>query len=225
MSTWAIIVAAGDGTRLAAGIPKALVPLAGRPLISYSFDAIERCSQISGCVVACGQSWIDEADKMVKQRFDSNGRVTVGGSSRQESVRKALDRVPARTAIVVVHDAARPLAEPELFTRAVFGLERGAGAVCAIPLSDTVKRANGDAIVETVDRSKLWRAQTPQAFRIEVLLQAHADASRAGFVGTDDSALLERMGATVVVVPGDERNIKVTTPADLVLAEAMLESK
>ena len=223
MSAWAIVVAAGDGSRLAAGIPKALVLLGGRPILSYSLDAIARCDDIEGCVVACGASWCDEAEKMVKERLGSRGRVTQGGKSRQESVRNALDHVPGAPSVVVVHDAARPLVDAKLFSRALFGVERGAGAICAVPVSDTMKRASGDVVTETVDRSRLWRAQTPQAFRIADLVSAHADAARAGFSGTDDASLLERMGASVVIVPGDERNIKVTTPGDLALAEALLE--
>lgn len=225
MTVWAIVVAAGDGTRLAADLPKALVPLAGKPLLAWSLGSLARCDAVAGVVVACGESWKAEAEALLKEWFPRKGRVAEGGVSRQDSVRRALDRVPADTTKVLVHDAARPLADASLFARALFGLERGAGAVCAIPITDTVKRTNGDVIAATVERSGLWRAQTPQAFRIEALLHAHAEAARTGITGTDDAALLERAGEVVIVVPGDERNIKITAPGDLALAEALLETR
>jgi 2-C-methyl-D-erythritol 4-phosphate cytidylyltransferase len=191
-------------------------------MLVWSLDAIAKASSLSGVVVACGESWVGEAESLVRNRFSTRGRVVVGGATRQESVRRALDRVAGDADRVVVHDAARPLAGPELFERALAGLERAAGAICAVPVTDTLKATTGDVVGETVDRSGLWRAQTPQAFRTEALLRAHAAAETAGISATDDAELLERIGETVLIVPGDEQNIKITTPGDLALAEALL---
>ncbi|MGH2829141.1 MAG: 2-C-methyl-D-erythritol 4-phosphate cytidylyltransferase [Actinomycetota bacterium] len=232
MTAWAIVVAAGSGTRLGGRGPKALTPLGGEPMLAWSLDAIVKAGSIRGVVVACGPGWAAEAEDLVRRRFQARGRVVGGGATRQESVRLALDRIAGDADRVVVHDAARPLAAPELFERALAALEGAAGAVCAIPVADTIKKTSGkktsgkktsgDVVAATIDRTGLWRAQTPQAFRTEALLRAHAEAAVAGFVATDDAMLLERAGETVVVVRGDERNIKVTTQADLALAEAML---
>lgn len=218
-SAWAIVVAAGEGTRLKAGMPKALVPLAGRPLLAWSLDAIAKTS-IEGVVVAAGASWVGEAQTMAADRFGRKGRACVGGATRRESVRLALARVAADASAIVVHDAARPLAGPELFERALEGLSRAPGAVCAVPLADTLKRAAGDVVAETLDRNGLWRVQTPQAFRTDALVEAHAQPG-GDAAATDDAALLEAAGLSVVVVPGDERNFKVTTPGDLAVAEAI----
>lgn len=224
MTAWAVLVAAGDGTRLAADVPKALVPLKGMTLVERCLAAIEASGAFSGIVLACGKAWLDEAESLVKQRFGSRGRAIAGGASRQESVRNALDRLGREAGAIVVHDAARPLAMPELFTRALNGLERAAGAVCAVRVTDTIKRTTGDVISGTLERGSLWRVQTPQAFRLDALLDAHAEATKDGFVGTDDATLLERHGQTVIVVPGDDRNLKITTPGDLAVAEALLET-
>lgn len=149
-------------------------------------------------------------------------RVTVGGVTRGESVRGGLALVPSDASTVVVHDAARPLAGPELFDRALSALESADAAVCAVPVADTLKRAEDGRVTATVPREGLWRAQTPQAFRAGALRAAHANAIRDGVEATDDAALVEREGGSVVLVAGDERNAKVTTAADLVVAEALL---
>lgn len=222
MTAWAIVVAAGEGTRLAAGIPKALVPLAGKPMLAYSLEAALAARSVAGVVVACGDAWLEQGKELVRSVAGKRGRVCGGGPSRHASVRGALDRVGGDTDRVVIHDAARPLVTPTLFERALGGLERAPGAVCAIPVSDTIKRADGDVVAGTVDRSVLWRAQTPQAFRLGDLLEA---AAAGGEGATDEAMLLERAGRTVVLVPGDERNIKITTPADLELAAALLAAR
>jgi len=222
VTAWAIVVAAGEGTRLAAGVPKALVPLGGRPMLAWSLEAALGARSVAGVVVACGDSWLEQGEELVRSIAGKRGRVCGGGPSRHASVRGAIGRVGGDTDRVVIHDAARPLATPTLFERALDGLERAPGAVCAVPVVDTLKRADGDVVAATVDRSVLWRAQTPQAFRLGDLL----DAAAGGGEGiTDEAMLLERAGRTVVLVPGDERNIKITTPADLELAEAILRAR
>lgn len=145
--------------------------------------------------------------------------VVGGAETRPGSVRRGLAAVPADADVIAVHDAARPLATAELFSSAVHAVRSGAdGAVCAVPISDTVKRVEEGTVTETLDRSGLWAVQTPQAFGAAVLRAAHEDGPEA----TDDAALVERMGGRVVVVPGDVRNIKLTRPADLPVAEALL---
>jgi len=223
VTTWAIVVAAGEGTRIAAGAPKALLPLAGRPMLAWSLDAVLASESIDGVVVVCGESWRDEGERLVRSIAGPRVPVCAGGRSRHASVRNGLEQIGADADRVVVHDAARPLAGPELFERALAALDRASAGICAIPVTDTIKRASGDAVIETVDRSALWRAQTPQAFRLADLLEAAAAGD--GDAMTDEAALLERAGMTVIVVPGDERNIKITTPADLSIAEDLLRGR
>lgn len=222
MTDWAIVVAAGDGNRLGADGPKALVPLAGRTLLERSLDAVGALPTLDGLVVACGPSWIEQAAQIVRVAASERGRVCAGGSTRHRSVRAALAHVPGDAARIVIHDAARPLAGAHLFERCLAALEDADGAVCAVPAADTLKRCDaGGAIIQTIDRRDVWRSQTPQAFRGPVL-RAAAEGSADGDDVTDESVLLERAGRRVVVVVGDERNIKITTPEDLIVAEALL---
>jgi 2-C-methyl-D-erythritol 4-phosphate cytidylyltransferase len=210
----ALLVAAGSGERLGAGHPKAFVAVAGRPLYAWSLDAL-RAAGIDEVVVAVppgteapeGAAWVD------------------GGATRSESVRNAL-RAATRDEHVVVHDAARPLAPPELFRACLAALAGADGAVAAAPVPDTVKEAGSDLRVErTLDRSRLWAIQTPQAFRRTVLERALDVPDQVLAAATDDAWLVERAGGTVRIVPSHTPNFKVTTPHDLALAEAALRER
>ena len=207
MDTWGIVVAGGTGSRF--GVPKQFEIVAGARLVDRAVDAVTAVCDEVVVVLPAGIAW--------------DGRpvaATVpGGSSRSASVRAGLDAVASSAAVVVVHDAARPLALPALF-EAVIGAVR-AGADAAVPglaIPDTVKRVDDDHVVETIARDGLRAVQTPQAFRTDVLRAAHTTGGEA----TDDAALVEAAGGRVVIVPGDPRNLKVTTPADLALAAALL---
>lgn len=153
-------------------------------------------------------------------RFDAD--LVIGGESRQRSVARGLERVDA--ARVVVHDAARPFVTAEEVRRAAAALDDADGAVTAVPVEETLKVVEGARIVATMDRTSLWRAQTPQAFRVAVLRAAHQRAAEEGYEGTDDAQLLERYGAKVVVVRGSRRNLKLTFAEDFALAEAMMRT-
>jgi 2-C-methyl-D-erythritol 4-phosphate cytidylyltransferase len=147
----------------------------------------------------------------------------VGGETRQESVANALRLVTSRR--VVVHDAARPLADQSLLERVLAALDGVDGVIPAIPMDETIKRVSEGRSLETVDRSSLWRAQTPSAFRTEALRKAHERAAAEGFVGTDEGQLLERYGGSVAIVQGSRMNIKVTYPEDLGLVQALLKEQ
>jgi 2-C-methyl-D-erythritol 4-phosphate cytidylyltransferase len=222
MSDWAIVVAAGQGTRFGDdGMPKAFRSLGGLPMYVRSLRALEAVPSIAGIVLVVPVNWQEYA---MEHSFGEATRATIeitpGGETRQASVRAGLDVVPADAERIVVHDAARPLVTPELIEACLAGLRDAAGAISAVPLADTLKRTKGTVIEATVAREELWRAQTPQAFTAPALREAHARA--AGVDATDDAALVEQAGGRVVVVQGDERNIKITTPAELELAEALL---
>jgi 2-C-methyl-D-erythritol 4-phosphate cytidylyltransferase len=221
MSVWAILAAAGRGDRLGLDRPKAFAPLNDRPLIAESLERLDASEWIEGIVVAAPPEWEEPCILVAEEVAAGKVAATVtGGESRSESVRNALAEVPDEAAIVLVHDAARPLVTEEVIERVVTALDDGwDGAVPALPVADTVKRVEGDAVVETLDRSQLVTAQTPQAFVASALREAlDVDVSAAG----DCASLVESRRGRIRIVVGDRRLLKVTEPADLELLESWL---
>lgn len=218
MRAWAIVAAAGRGERLGGTEPKAFRLLAGVPMIAMVVAALGKAPGIEGIVLVVPAGFEARAAELASPVAL---RVVAGGDSRTESVRRGLAAVPSDAEAVLVHDAARPLVTAELAERVLVCLASAPAAICAVMLSDTVKRVEGESVTGTLDREGLWRAQTPQAFRAGLLRQAHERAAAEGFEGTDDAALVERIGARVAVVSGDERNLKITTVGDLEIAEAL----
>jgi 2-C-methyl-D-erythritol 4-phosphate cytidylyltransferase len=219
MRASAIIVAAGSGVRLGMDIPKAFVPLAGRPLLHYSLRAVAVVEEIDEVVVTV------PAGMEAAARAEAAGaglmiplKVAAGGAERQDSVRIGLALTSAEAGVVVVHDAARPFAPPALFAACVEAASRYGGAIAAIAVADTLKRAENHTITATIPRAGLWQAQTPQAFRRAVLLTAHERAARERWAATDDAELVERCGGRVEIVESSPANLKITTPADLEIA-------
>ena len=217
-----LIAAAGSGRRMGADRNKLLLPLAGRPLIAWTLEAALRAERISW-IGLVGQ----EADRPAILSLVENAQKTVvwiqGGDTRQESVLRGLDALPPQANHVLIHDGARCLAEPDLFDRCAAALEQGAALIAATPVTDTIKRVDADGlIVETPLRSELWAAQTPQGFVVDQLRQGHAEALKQGWSVTDDASLYERLGWPVRVLDAGPSNIKVTTPFDLTVAEAVL---
>jgi 2-C-methyl-D-erythritol 4-phosphate cytidylyltransferase len=209
---WAIVVAAGSSTRF--GRPKQFADLAGRPVLHWSVEAAR--AACGGIVVV-----LPAADAAVE--VPGADAVQVGGLTRSDSVRAGLAAVPAATEIIVVHDAARPLAPPALWSAVVAEIKAGAdAAIPGVAVTDTIKRVSATGSIETLDRSQLVAVQTPQAFRASALRAAHAGAAHA----TDDAALIEAAGGRVVVVAGDPDNLKLTGPGDLeVLALLLTRSR
>lgn len=198
---WAIVVAAGTGCRF--GGPKQYELLGSRRVLDWSLAAVRRVA--SGVVLAVAPGREDVPEPGVDL-------VVAGGTTRSDSVRAALAAVPAEASVIIVHDAARPLATGGLFEAVVQAVAGGAdGAVPGLALTDTVKRVHGHRVISTLDRSELVTVQTPQAFEASALRRAHL----AGVEATDDAALVEASGGLVVVVPGERRNRKLTTPDDL----------
>lgn len=221
MKAAAVVVAAGMGVRMGAGVPKALMPLCGRPLVAWAVDALDACPGVEAIVVVAPPGHEEE------MRAAAGGSaklvaVVPGGSTRSRSVAIGLAALPA-CEVVAVHDAARPLATAEGIARVIAAVEGADGAIAAAPLADTVKREDAGAIAATVDRAGLWLAQTPQAFRHAVLAEAFAAADAAALdAATDCAWLVERAGGRVRLVDLGAPNLKVTTPADVALAEALL---
>jgi 2-C-methyl-D-erythritol 4-phosphate cytidylyltransferase len=219
MSVWAVIVAAGRGERLGLDRPKAFAKLNGRPLLAESLERLEWSEWVDSIVVAAPPDWEEPVILLAEEL--GCGKVVAavpGGETRAASVRAGLGEVPDDAAVVLVHDAARPVLPEEVIERLLTALNEGwDGVVPGLPISDTVKRVENDQIVETVDRAALVIAQTPQAFVWPVL----RDAARGG-EATDCATLVEARGGRVKVVPGDRRLIKVTERDDLELVAQWL---
>lgn len=217
----AVLLAAGMGRRIGATRPKAFLPIGERPMLSVAAAAAAASPRIGALVVAAPPGYEDEARSSVEGLMVPT-TVLTGGRTRQASVRAALSALAPDADIVVVHDAARPFAPPDLFTDVIRAIEAGAdGAIPVVPITDTVKRLDGIRVVDTIDRTELAKAQTPQAFRVQALREAHERAAADGEAVTDDAMLLERTG-TVVAVVGDPMNFKITTLLDLARAEARI---
>ncbi len=219
----AIIPAAGSGTRMNSPIPKQFMVLAGKPLLVHSVATFAGCSDIAQIIVVVPQGAETETDMLLDHCRESGKKITVvaGGLRRQDSVLAGLKMVDDDIDIVLVHDGARPFVSAELISRCYHEAVRSGAAIAAIPVKDTLKQGSADlAVVDTVDRSSLWQAQTPQGARKELLLSA-CESLRGADV-TDESSLLEQAGISVRLVPGSESNIKITTPEDLELAEKLM---
>ncbi|HET6966267.1 MAG TPA: 2-C-methyl-D-erythritol 4-phosphate cytidylyltransferase [Acidimicrobiales bacterium] len=211
MEAWAVVVAAGSGTRF--GAPKQFADLAGRPVLEWSLETARKAC--AGVVLVLPPERADQASPS----WDADA-VVAGGATRSASVRAGLEAVPGRAEVVAVHDAARPLAPLELWRAVIEAVAAGAdAAIPASPVTDTVKEVGEGGHLVTLDRSRLVAVQTPQAFRAEVIRQVHRVEAEA----TDDAALVEAGGGTVELVPAPAHNLKITSPVDLVIAAALLE--
>ncbi len=223
MKASVVIVAAGSGNRLGLATPKAFVRVAGMTLLARALRTLRSVDAIGEAVVAVPSGM----ERAARGEVNAAGleipvKITPGGGERQDSVRIALAFTSAEADIAIVHDAARPFATAAMFSECIEAAARIGGAIAAIPVADTLKRVEGGrSIQSTLTRSGLWQAQTPQAFHRALLVEAHARASRDGTVATDDSDLVERLGARVEVVEGSPLNFKITTPDDLAIAEAI----
>ena len=221
MSTWAVLVAAGSGDRLAAERPKAFVGLAGRPLLAESLERLERSEWVDAIVVAAPEGWEEPAILLAEEIGAGKvSQAVTGGATRAASVRLGVAEVPPEAAAVLVHDAARPLLPAETIERVLEPLGEGwDGAVPALPVADTIKRVKREVVSETVSRDGLVAVQTPQAFVADTL-RAALDGDIAA--ASDCASLVERRGGRVKVVEGDPRLLKVTTAQDLLAVEALL---
>jgi 2-C-methyl-D-erythritol 4-phosphate cytidylyltransferase len=218
-TVWAIVPAGGQGVRM--GRKKPGLPLAGQPILRWTLDVLEATPVIAQVLVAVPaedvETWRREFAGCPKV-----GAVVAGGAERQDSVRLALAAVPPEVEWIAVHDGVRPCITADLVERVVAEARVHGAAIAALPVHETVKRAADGWVTETVERNGLWAVQTPQVFRADLLREAHRRAAPDGVHGTDDAALVERLGAPVRLVIGLAGNVKITRPEDLPLAEALL---
>lgn len=220
---WAVVPAAGVGARMGPGAPKQYRQLGGKPLLVQTLLAL--APSVEGLVVVVSNEEYDpQTLDQLREQEGIGGTlrsVVIGGDTRQASVARGVREVPDSAEIVLVHDAVRPLIQTELILAVIEAIQSSGAAAVAVPVADTLRRGAGGCFMETVDREGLWRMQTPQGARRETLLQAIQRSEEEGWAATDEAGLLQMAGVEVALVEGDERNLKVTRPADWPLAEAL----
>jgi len=214
-----IIVAAGEGQRF--GAPKQFVPLADKPVLEWCLESFETHVQVAKIILVLMS---DVQKKEFMERYKKVTHVVTGGEHRQDSVFAGFNQVdPSETEYVLIHDGVRPLVSHELISRVIHAAKKSGAAIPVIPVEDTVKLVGGNKILDTLDRTKIRRVQTPQGFSYQVLRTALSRARDEEYFGTDEATLVERIGGEVSLVEGDSMNIKITTPDDLRIAEALIE--
>jgi 2-C-methyl-D-erythritol 4-phosphate cytidylyltransferase len=228
--SYALIPAAGMGKRMGASINKQYLLLDGLPIVARTISVFERSSLIEAIYLVIPADEIPYCREHVVNAcgFRKVVEIVPGGRERQNSVMNGLNAMRRQAAdddVVLIHDGVRPLISEELLQESIDIARRSDGALVAVPAKDTIKTVRDGMVVDTPPRESLWQAQTPQTFRFATIFEAHRAAEREGFTGTDDASLVERRGGTVRIVRGDYRNIKITTPEDLVLAEAFLAGR
>ena len=221
MKVWVIIVAAGSGTRLKVKVPKAFVCLRGKPLITYSLVVFQNIRVVDSIIVVGHRDHLKRFESL-RRDFKKISAVVAGGATRSDSVKCGLAAVDRDVDIVLVHDAARPLIDAAMVSRLIAALRKYQAAIVAVPVKATVKQVKPKTMTveRTLQRSLLWDVQTPQGFRKDVLVKAHQQRFKGE--ATDDAMLVEHLGVAVKVVMGDDRNIKITTPEDLKIAEKLI---
>jgi len=219
-----LIPAAGSGKRMGADRNKLLLQVRSKPLIAWTLLAAEAASSISWIgIVSQPPDWDDFKSIIADLKLKKTIVFIPGGSTRQESVYNGLQALPTNAGQVLIHDGARCLATPDLFNACSEAILHCSGLIAAVPIKDTIKVVDdNDIIKSTPERKQLWAAQTPQGFDVKLLKQCHAEGVRQGWEVTDDAALFEKCGIEVRIVPGEETNLKITTPQDLAIAEFIL---
>ncbi|TKC14249.1 2-C-methyl-D-erythritol 4-phosphate cytidylyltransferase [Robertmurraya kyonggiensis] len=218
-----IIPAAGQGKRMGAGKNKLLLELNDVPVLIHTLRVFEQDPQCEGMILAISPEDEESFRKLLKQyKIQKVSKLVYGGKERQHSVYNGLEEAAGTDDVILVHDGARPFIDIKLIHELVEVAKEYGAAVVAVPVKDTIKRVHHNEVVETVDRSSLWAIQTPQAFRISVLKEAHMRAQETDFLGTDEASLVERLPYPVKIVEGSYDNIKLTTKEDLYFAEAIL---
>lgn len=224
MAEWkhvaAIITAGGRGVRIGGDVPKQFLELNGKPILQHTLENFRLTGLVDEVVLVVPADSVEQVEQDYQQFGDWLTCVVAGGRERQDSVGNGLDALGPEADIVMVHDGVRPFVSVEMLQQSIEVAHESGGAICAIPVSDTLKRADEDGEVsETVDRQGLWRMQTPQTFSRSLIEEAFDKARADNYYGTDEGMLVERLGRPVKLVNGSEFNIKITRPEDLVLGE------
>jgi 2-C-methyl-D-erythritol 4-phosphate cytidylyltransferase len=223
MSVCAVVPAGGTGTRMGGTVPKQFLELNGKPILYYTLKTLQDCGIISELILVVPEKEYDNACTDWLGKPEIVTKVVVGGKKRQDSVYNGFCELSQKTEIVLVHDGVRPFLSHQMIQKSVDAAREYGAAITAIPVNDTIKRVDDSGLVsQTVDREGLWRVQTPQVFRYELLQEAFKKANSEKFYGTDEGTLIEHLGKPVKVVEGSEQNIKITRPEDLRLSEIFI---
>ncbi len=220
----AIIVAAGSGKRLSGHVKKQFLEIHGKPVLRYTLEKFQLCDKIDDISIVVPQESIQWLTSEISDRWEISkaSRIISGGPERQDSVWAALKELNKDVEIVAVHDGVRPFIESEMIAKLVEAARKFGSAIVGVKPKDTIKRTQNAVVVETLDRRNLTSVQTPQVFKRDLLFTAYQKAQQDGHKSTDDSALVERLGEKVTVIEGSYQNIKITSPEDIFIAEALL---
>lgn len=221
----AIIVSAGKGSRMNSKVNKQFLNILNKPLLAYTLEAFEACDCVDEIIVVTREEEIVLCTEMVdRYGFCKVSKVIQGGEERQDSVRRGINEVSGQAQVIAIHDGARPLVLPEHIKVCIKEASESFAAALGVKVKDTIKLVDKNLyITKTPEREKLWAVQTPQAFDAGLIFNAHKTAEEEGISATDDCALVEYIGARVKIIEGSYENIKVTTPEDIVIAEAILK--
>ena len=223
MSVCAVVPAGGTGTRMGGTVPKQFLELNGKPILYYTLKTLQDCGIISELILVVPEKEYENACSDWLGKPEIVTKVVVGGEKRQDSVYKGFCELSPQTEIVLVHDGVRPFLSHQMIQESVDAAREYGAAITAIPVNDTIKKVDDSGLVsKTVDREGLWRVQTPQVFRYELLEEAFKKANSKKFYGTDEGTLIEHLGKPVKIVEGSEQNIKITRPEDLRLSEIFI---
>jgi 2-C-methyl-D-erythritol 4-phosphate cytidylyltransferase len=221
-----IIPAAGQGKRMGAGKNKQFLQIGNKPLIIQTLQVFAQDEWCKKIILVGNELELDNMHSLVEQFGLIKPIIIIaGGKERQQSVYHGIKTLEDNNQIILIHDGARPFISREIIHEVVEKANETGAAIVAVPVKDTIKKVDYQEVVETLERSGLWAVQTPQAFRLSIVRNAHQRAEEDGFLGTDDASLVEKYGLTVCVVHGSYFNIKITTPEDLILAEAIIKSE
>lgn len=226
MKIVALIAAAGKGKRMNTRISKPFIPIFGKPILAYTIEKFEKCKLIDKIYLTVNseEKELCSRNVIIKYNFSKVQELVDGGETRQDSVYNGLKALDKDTDIVVIHDGARPLIEETLIRDSIEKAQKYGAAIAAIPIKDTVKKSENNFFInKTLNREEIWRAQTPQTFKYDLILPAYHKAYKDKFLATDDAAILERYGHKVKLIIGSEENIKITTPFDIIVAENFLK--
>ncbi len=223
-----IIAAAGMSNRMGSKVNKQFIYINNKPILAHTIDKFEKCKYIDEIIVVAKEDEIDYCRKEIvkRYRFNKVSKIVRGGKERQDSVYNGILALDERCSIVVSHDGARPFIKVENIIDGIEGAVKHDACVVGVPVKDTIKVVGDDnSIDNTPKRDVLWAAQTPQCFKKDIIMKGYMKAMEDGFVGTDDSVLVERLGIDVKMISGSYDNIKITTPEDLIIAESILKDK
>jgi len=228
MNVVALIPAAGSGSRMGTTQRKPYLTLGGKPILVHTLTVFEQCSLIKEVLLIVSSSDLEYSRTSIVETYKLTkvNKIVVGGAKRQDSVWEGLKALEGQYGLVMVHDGVRPFVSQGIVENAIHETAHYGATVAAVPVKDTIKIVSKEAeVVETIDRSRVWAVQTPQTFKYDILKMAYEKAYEDGFYGTDDASLVERLGMKVKIIPGSYDNIKITTPSDLVMGEAILKKR